>query len=131
MSFNILVVDDSKTIRSVIKKTLNIAGVPIGELYEAANGQEGLNVMQNNWVDLVFADINMPVMTGIEMIKKMEEDKLLERMPVIIVSTEGSKTRVEELIKRGVRAFIKKPITPELSRSVVREVMGNYDEQKT
>jgi two-component system chemotaxis response regulator CheY len=131
MSFNILVVDDSKTIRSVIKKTLNIAGVPIGELYEAANGQEGLNVMQNNWVDLVFADINMPVMTGIEMIKKMEEDKLLERMPVIIVSTEGSKTRVEELIKRGVRAFIKKPITPELLRSVVREVMGNYDEQKT
>jgi two-component system chemotaxis response regulator CheY len=131
MSFNILVVDDSKTIRSVIKKTLNISGVPIGELYEAANGQEGLNVMQNNWVDLVFADINMPVMTGIEMIKKMEEDKLLERMPVIIVSTEGSKTRVEELIKRGVRAFIKKPITPELLRSVVREVMGNYDEQKT
>jgi two-component system chemotaxis response regulator CheY len=131
MSFNILVVDDSKTIRSVIKKTLNIAGVPIGELYEAANGQEGLNVMQNNWVDLVFADINMPVMTGIEMIKKMEEDKLLERMPVIIVSTEGSKTRVEELIKRGVRAFIKKPITPELLRNVVREVLGNYDEKKT
>ena len=131
MSFNILVVDDSKTIRSVIKKTLNIAGVPIGELYEAANGQEGLNVMQNNWVDLVFADINMPVMTGIEMIKKMEEDKLLERMPVIIVSTEGSKTRVEELIKRGVRAFIKKPITPELLRNVVMEVLGNYDEKKT
>ena len=131
MSFNILVVDDSKTIRSVIKKTLNISGVPIGELYEAANGQEGLNVMQNNWVDLVFADINMPVMTGIEMIKKMEEDKLLERMPVIIVSTEGSKTRVEELIKRGVRAFIKKPITPELLRNVVREVLGNYDEKKT
>lgn len=129
MSFNILIVDDSKTIRSVIKKTLQIAAVPIGELYEAENGQEGLNLMNENWIDLVFLDINMPVMTGIEMIKKMDEDKLLEKLPVIIISTEGSKTRIEELFKMGVRAYIRKPITPEMLRNVVRDVMGDYDEK--
>ena len=129
MSFNILIVDDSKTIRSVIKKTLQIAGVPIGELYEAENGQEGLVLMQDNWIDLVFVDINMPVMTGIEMIEKMDKDKLLEKLPVILVSTEGSKTRVEKLIQRGVKAFIRKPITPETLRNVVREVMGDYDDE--
>ena len=129
MSFNILIIDDSRTIRSVIKKTLMIAGIPTSELYEASNGLEGLQVMKENWVDLCFADINMPVMTGIEMIAKMEEDNLLEKMPVIIVSTEGSKTRVEELIGRGVRAFIRKPITPETLRNVVKDVMGDYDEQ--
>jgi len=128
MSFNILIVDDSKTIRSVIKKTLDIAGVPVGELYEAENGQVALDVMKDNWVDLVFADINMPVMTGIEMIQKMSEDKILENMPVIIVSTEGSKTRIEELLKQGVRAYIRKPISPEALRNIVKEVMGDYDE---
>ena len=71
MSYNILIVDDSKTIRSVIKKTLDIADVPVGDLYEAENGKEALDVMNSNWIDLIFADINMPVMTGIEMIKKM------------------------------------------------------------
>ena len=129
MAFNILIVDDSRTIRSVIKKTIQIAEIPVNEIYEAANGEEGLQRMKDNWVDLVFADINMPVMTGIEMIQKMEEDHILEKMPVIIVSTEGSKTRIEELFKKGVRAYIRKPITPEMLRNVVNEVMGDYDEK--
>lgn len=129
MSFNILIVDDSRTIRSVIKKTLLIAGVPTGELYEASNGLEGLQVMKNNWVDLCFADINMPVMNGIEMIEKMLEDHMLEKLPVVIVSTEGSKTRIEELFRKGVRAYLRKPITPEIVRNVVKEVLGDYDEK--
>ncbi len=129
MAFNILIVDDSRTIRSVIKKTLHIAGVPISELYEATNGQEGLQSMKDNWIDLVFADINMPVMTGIEMLEKMSEDNMLDSMPVIIISTEGSKTRIEELYKKGVKAYLRKPITPETLRNVVKDVMGDYDEQ--
>jgi two-component system chemotaxis response regulator CheY len=129
MSFNILIVDDSKTIRSVIRKTLLIAGVPTGELYEASNGLEGLQLMKDNWIDLCFADINMPVMNGIEMIEKMLEDHMLERLPVVIVSTEGSKTRIEELFRKGVRAYLRKPITPEIIRNVVKEVLGDYDEK--
>ena len=129
MSFNILIVDDSRTIRSVIKKTLLIAGVPTGELYEASNGLEGLQIMNNNWVDLCFADINMPVMNGIQMIEKMLEDHMLEKLPVVIVSTEGSKTRIEELFRKGVRAYLRKPITPEIVRNVVKEVLGDYDEK--
>ena len=129
MSFNILIVDDSKTIRSVIKKTLLIAGVPTGDLYEACNGSEGLQIMKDNWVDLCFADINMPVMNGIEMIERMLEDNMLEKLPVVIVSTEGSKTRIEELFRKGVRAYLRKPITPEIIRNVVKEVLGDYDEK--
>jgi two-component system chemotaxis response regulator CheY len=130
MSFNILIVDDSRTIRSVIKKTMLIAGIPISELYEASNGLEGLQIMKDNWVDLCFADINMPVMTGIEMIEKMQEDQELAKLPVVIVSTEGSKTRIEELFRKGVRAYLRKPITPEIIRNVVREVLGDYDDKR-
>jgi len=128
MSFNILIVDDSRTIRSVIRKTLMIAGVPLNELYEASNGLEALQIMKDNWVDLCFADINMPVMNGIEMIEKMLEDQTLAKLPVVIVSTEGSKTRIEELFRKGVRAYLRKPITPEIVRNVVKEVLGDYDE---
>jgi two-component system chemotaxis response regulator CheY len=128
MSYNILIVDDSKTIRSVIKKTLDIAGVPVGDLYEAENGKEALEVMNSNWIDLIFADINMPVMTGIEMIKKMSEDNMLDKTPVIIVSTEGSKTRIDDLLELGVRAYLRKPINPEELRNIVNEVMGDYNE---
>lgn len=127
MAFNILIVEDSTTIRSVIKKTLQIAGVPIGELYEAANGQEGLLVMKDNWVDLVFTDINMPVMTGIQMVALMAQDKMLEKTPVIIISTEGSQTRIDELFNMGVKAYIRKPFTPEILRNIVKDVMGDYD----
>ena len=128
MSYNILIVDDSKTIRSVIKKTLDIADVPVGVLYEAENGKEALDVMNSNWIDLIFADINMPVMTGIEMIKKMSEDNTLDKTPVIIVSTDGSKTRIDELLELGVKAYLRKPINPEELRNIVKEVMGDYNE---
>lgn len=129
MAFNILIIDDSKIIRSVIKKTLEISGIPVGTILEASNGLEGLTVMRENWVDLVFADLNMPVMNGIEMLDMMAQEKLIQKTPVLICSTEGSKTRIEELFKKGVRAFIRKPITPEILRNVVKEVMGDYDER--
>ena len=124
MAFNILVVDDSATVRAVIAKTLDLAEVPVGELYEAENGREALAILVEHWIDLIFADINMPVMGGIEMIEKMAEDGTLSDIPVIIVSTEGSATRIEQLKSKGVSAYLRKPFTPELLRGVVFDVMG-------
>jgi len=127
MAYNVLVVDDSKIIRAVIKKTLTLAGVPIGELYEAQNGKEGLSLLKDKWVDLVFSDIHMPEMGGVEMIERMAADTALCEVPVIVVSSEGSKTRMEELLHKGARAYIRKPFTPELIRDVVNETMGVTD----
>lgn len=128
MAFNILVVDDSATVRAVIAKTLEIAEVPVNELYQAADGQEGLDALNEHWIDLVFADINMPVMTGIEMVEKMAADGLLKTIPVVIVSTEGSATRIEQLKAKGVSAYIRKPFTPEALKNVVDEIVGVQDE---
>ena len=74
MAYNILLVDDSATVRAIISKTLTMAGVETGQIFEAANGQEALELLGREWVDLVFADINMPVMGGVEMIEKMYQD---------------------------------------------------------
>jgi two-component system chemotaxis response regulator CheY len=124
MGFNVLVVDDSETVRSVIAKTLRLAGVPVQELSEASNGQEGLTVLRERWIDLVLSDINMPVMGGIEMLEEMRKDALLKDIPVIVVSTEGSATRIQELKSKGISAYVRKPFTPEEIRAVVDQVMG-------
>ena len=124
MALNILVVDDSETVRNIIRKTLGLAQLPVGELYTAANGQEALDILRANWVDLVLCDINMPVMTGVEMIERMSEDEELKAVPVIVISTEGSTTRIEELKTKGVSAYIRKPFTPEQVREVVEQVLG-------
>lgn len=125
MAFNILVVDDSDTVRAIIAKTLRLAEVPINELREAANGEEALAILKDQWIDLVFSDINMPVMTGMEMIERMHEDENLRSIPVVVVSTEGSKTRIEDLIQKGVRAYIRKPFTPEILKDIVEKVLGD------
>ena len=123
MSLNIVIVDDSSVVRAMILKTLNMAGMPIGEVYQAANGREGLEVIENNWVDLVFADINMPVMNGEEMIEHIRANPDYRDLPIIVVSTEGSKTRIERLQHHGAR-FVHKPFAPEVIRQVIQEVTG-------
>lgn len=127
MAFNFLVVDDSETVRAVIAKTLQVAGVPVNQLYQAANGKEALSILQDNWVDLIFTDINMPIMGGVELIEKLYEDGMLKTIPVVIVSTEGSLTRIERLKSKGVKAYIRKPFQPELIRKVVDDILGVND----
>lgn len=124
MSLNILVVDDSQTVRAVIAKTFKIGEVPVDELYEAANGKEALDILAHHWIDLVFSDINMPIMSGIELLEKMSEGGMLTTIPVVIVSTEGSATRIEQLKAKGITAYIRKPFTPEEVKRIICDITG-------
>jgi two-component system chemotaxis response regulator CheY len=126
MALNILVVDDSDVIRAMIVRTLGLAQLPLGEVYHASNGREALSVLADNWIDLVLADINMPVMTGAEMIREMRAREETASVPVIVVSTEGATERIEELKREGVSAWIRKPFTPEEIRDVVGEVVATW-----
>ncbi len=124
MAYNILIVDDSRTTRRVIARTLELAGVPVGDLYQAANGREALEVLHEHWVDVVFSDLNMPEMNGLEMIERMAADEALAAVPVVVISTEGSSERIEKLKRQGIRAYIRKPFQPEQIRDVLRDVLG-------
>jgi len=129
MAYNILVVDDSQTMRAVLTKTICMAGLEMGTVFEAENGREALDILEKEWVDIVFADINMPVMNGVEMVKEMQKLGYMESTPVVIISTEGSKTRLDTLREMGVRGFLRKPVSPELFKSVVDGVLsGNVEE---
>jgi two-component system chemotaxis response regulator CheY len=124
MAYNILVVDDSETVRAVISKAIEMADVPVKNLLTAVNGREALDILGREWVDLVFADINMPVMGGVEMVRLMKADQDMKDIPVVIVSTEGSATRIKELMDSGVRAFLRKPFTPEGVKTTIDGIMG-------
>lgn len=123
MALNVLIVDDSAVVRAMIAKTLRLAGVPLAEVHEAGNGQEGLDILESHWVDLVFADINMPVMNGEEMIRRIRANPIWADLPLIIISTEGSETRINGLLDANAR-FVHKPFTPTRVRNVVTEMLG-------
>ena len=130
MSLNVLVVDDSMVGRAMVIKSLKLAGIDLGDIHQAGDGQQGLNVLEDHWVDLIFADINMPVMNGEEMIGHIRANPAYSDVPIIVISTEGSQTRIERLAAKDAR-FIHKPFTPEAVRDVIREVIEVHHEQQT
>jgi len=129
MSLNILVVDDSSVMRAMIIKTLRLSGLPLGQIHQAGNGQEGLDVLSSNWIDLALIDINMPVMNGEEMIDRLRRNPETADLPVIVVSTESSETCIEMLQKKGA-VFVHKPFTPETLRETIEKMTGVSSEQR-
>jgi two-component system chemotaxis response regulator CheY len=124
MSFNVLVVDDSDTMRAMIKRALGMCGLDIGEIYEAANGIEALAQMHDHAVSVVFLDINMPVMNGVKLLKRVHDDPRLCGVPVIVASTDGSETRIRELMDAGARGYVRKPFRPEQVRDALLPIIG-------
>ena len=123
MAINVLIVDDSAVMRAMIIKTMRMSGLPLGEIHQAANGREGLAAFKEHWIDLVTMDINMPIMNGEEMLESMQQDPDLRDTPTIVISTEGSETRIERLLCKSA-SFINKPFSPEIFRDTVKELLG-------
>lgn len=124
MSFNVLIVDDSFSMRSVIKKVLSMSGFHMDQCFDANNGREGLAVLEKEWVDVILSDINMPEMDGLEMLRKMKENPVYQNIPVIVISTEGSEDRISEAFSHGAKGFIKKPFLPEDLKKILHDVLG-------
>jgi len=129
MSFNVLVVDDSPPMRQVMKRVIQISGFDVGELLEAGNGKEALEVLSSHWVDVILLDIHMPEMDGIEMLRRLSEEDLWKRIPVIVVTTEGREQVIEEAKRLGAKGYVKKPFNPEQIKEILMSVMGKEYER--
>ncbi len=124
MAFTILVVDDSLPMRKVIRKTIMASGFAMADYDEAADGAEALGILREKWIDIVLTDYNMPGMNGLELVNQMKGDELLRSIPVVVITTEGSKVRIDEFREKGVAGYIKKPFTPEEIRAKLYEILG-------
>lgn len=123
MAYNILLVDDSSIIRKVLTKTISLAGVDVGQLLEAGDGKQALEKLEGAWVDVVFLDINMPVMNGIEFARVVRGKEEYKSLPIVVVSTEGAQDRIDELTSLGIKHYLRKPVTPEALAKTVKEVL--------
>ena len=105
----VMVVDDSRIMRNIVKHTFDLMKIPVHYL-EASDGNEALQVLSVNKVDLVLLDWNMPNLPGIDFLKKVRSMEQYKSIPVIMVTSESSKLSVIEAVRAGVTDYITKPI---------------------
>ncbi len=108
-----LIVDDSSVMRKIVERSLLRAGIELAQVFEAGNGAEALGTLQQNKVDLILCDINMPVMDGLEFVKQLPGVENAKGVPVVMITTEGSEGQVVQALSAGARGYIRKPFTPE------------------
>jgi len=124
MASNILLVDDSNVVKAVLFRILTQSSLPINQIYDAANGAEALEILESHRMDLVVADINMPVMDGVGMIEWMRADTRFRHIPVVVISTEGSSSRIDRLRDLGIEAYIRKPFSSDEIQTTFSEILG-------
>ena len=120
MAKNVLLVDDSSTMRKIISRSLRQAGLDFGEIYEAGDGVEALAVLEKESGDIVLSDINMPNMNGIEFLREKSTRAGIKDIPVFMISTETGEDIIGEAKSLGAVGALKKPFTPDK----VNEVLG-------
>jgi two-component system chemotaxis response regulator CheY len=119
----VLVVDDSETVRQVLQLTLSNAGF---DVIEAEDGDDALNKLSSApVVDMLITDLNMPNMDGLELIKKIREDKKHRFTPIVMLTTESSEEKKRAGREAGASGWIVKPFKPEQLLKVVKMVLGD------
>ena len=120
MPKRILAVDDSATMRQLVKMTLTRAGF---EVVEAEDGAKGLQKATAETFDMVLSDINMPVMTGLELLRNLRKLAQYKFTPIVLVTTESQLEKKTEGKAAGATGWIVKPFEPEQLLAVVTKVL--------
>jgi two-component system chemotaxis response regulator CheY len=115
----ILVIDDSSTMRRILRNTLERIGY--SDFVEAGDGAEGLAAIEG--VDLIITDWNMPNMDGLTMVKTIRKHPSYKKLPIIMVTTEAGREEIVDAIKNGVNNYIVKPFTPEVLRQKIDQTL--------
>ncbi|MFK7986609.1 MAG: response regulator [Sandaracinaceae bacterium] len=123
MSLRVVVADDSMSMRKMISRVLSMTGLSIQSVVEVANGKEALDVLGSGEVDLLLLDVNMPVMNGVECLRRMRESSELTDLPTVVVSSDSSRARRNDMAAMGA-AFVQKPFTAEVLADAVISALG-------
>ncbi len=119
----VLLVDDSAVMRKIIQRNIKETGLIVDEFIEAGDGTQALDkVNADGDLDLILLDWNMPNMSGIEFVKTLRSLNLSKRIPVVMVTTEGSEAKVTEAKESGADGYLTKPFTADQ----LRDTLGSY-----
>ncbi|KAA0589540.1 response regulator [Azospirillum oryzae] len=117
----VMTVDDSRTMRDMVSFTLRGAGY---EVVEAADGQQAMSAIATTKVDLVITDLNMPVMDGLTLIRRLRAIPAHRTLPILMLTTEADESKKAEGRAAGATGWIVKPFNPDKLVSVVQKVCG-------
>ncbi len=119
---NILIVDDSPSIRNMLKAVMQ----PLGHrIVEAAGGRAGLEKLRQEPFDLVISDQNMPGMDGLNMVKSIRSGSQNQDVPILVLTTETSDAMKTEFRQAGANAWMSKPFSPERLETALNKLLGD------
>lgn len=124
----VLVVDDSRVMRAMIIRTLRLSGLPLGTVHEAADGLAGLGILESESITLALVDINMPKLSGLDMLARLGPPSASGPV-VIVVSSDGSDARAGQVFAMG-HGFLHKPFAPEDLRDAVLRALATADHDR-
>lgn len=121
MPAKVLVVDDSPTMRQFV--VLALQRLPQLQIEEAGDGVEALKRLSSGDFDLLLSDIHMPLIDGIKLLSLIRKDPVCSRMPVIMITTEGSDMTRERALDLGANAYLTKPLQTAVLIETVRRLL--------
>jgi two-component system, chemotaxis family, chemotaxis protein CheY len=119
--FTILIVDDSTSMRSLLVSTLETLGQI--NIVQAPNGFEALRMLPREQIDLVLTDINMPDINGLELLSFIRNNPIYKNVPVVVISTEGSRKDIEKGLTLGANEYLVKPFKSEQLLEIVKRFL--------
>jgi two-component system chemotaxis response regulator CheY len=108
---DVLIVDDSAAIRKILQRVLRQTDLNLGEIKEAGDGTEAVEILKDRTFGLILSDINMPQMDGLQLLARIREMEHLKNVPVIMITTEGGQGKVMEAVQLGATGYVRKPFT--------------------
>ena len=108
---DVLIVDDSAAIRKILQRVLRQTDLPLGEIKEAGDGTEAIEILKDRSFGLILSDINMPHMDGLQLLARIKEMDHLKNVPVVMITTEGGQGKVLEAVQLGATGYVRKPFT--------------------
>jgi two-component system, chemotaxis family, chemotaxis protein CheY len=125
VKLNVLIVDDSAAIRKILVRVLSQTDLPIEQVHEASDGMEALKILETSQVSLILSDINMPNMDGLQLLTNLRSTAGWDRLSVIMITTEGSQSRVLEAVQLGAKGYVRKPFTAEQIKEKVMACLNS------
>jgi two-component system chemotaxis response regulator CheY len=124
MAYRVLIVDDSPSMRAFVRRVMDLSGFEVDACLNAGNGVQGLALLEKQAVDIILTDINMPEMNGEDFLRHLEEHDRYRKIPVVVISTDATESRMQRMMQLGAKGYISKPFSPEALRSELERVLG-------
>jgi two-component system chemotaxis response regulator CheY len=118
-----LVVDDFSTMRRMVRSVLSELGYT--DVVEADDGSSALPILRRGGIDFLVSDVNMPGMSGLDLLRAVRADPDLAKMPVLLVTAEAKREQIVEAARAAVNGYVVKPFTAQVLKDKIEKILAS------